>query len=136
MMKRALFVTPIVALAILLGCGRMGLAQSSEVKSPRSMKGYELYSWKIRGQWHFTLLVGTNRLKTRSEVSSPRVRVRGLAALRKKLSRLPEGEQVSWSEGFVPGMSLPPEKMVEEIKDYCERNGITLRVNRTKRALE
>jgi hypothetical protein len=31
---------------------------------PRSFKGYELYSWEEEGQWHFTLITGTDRTKT------------------------------------------------------------------------
>jgi len=31
---------------------------------PRSVKGYELYSWRSGGTWQFTLITGTNRLKT------------------------------------------------------------------------
>jgi hypothetical protein len=90
------------------------------------MKGYELYSWKTRGQWHFALLVGTNRLKSRGEINSPQVRVRGVEALKRKLSRLAEGEEVSWVEGRVPGMVLPPEEIIDEVKGYCDRQGITL----------
>jgi hypothetical protein len=92
------------------------------------MKGYELYSWRIRGQWHFALLVGTNRLKSRGEINSPQVRVRGVEALKSKLSRLAEGEDVSWVEGRVPGAVLPPERIIEEVKGYCDRQGIRLRV--------
>jgi hypothetical protein len=37
---------------------------------PQSMKGYELYSWKSGGTWCFTLITGTNRLKTPAEIAS------------------------------------------------------------------
>lgn len=37
---------------------------------PHSMKGYELYSWEKDGQWHFTLITGTNRTKTIEEIAS------------------------------------------------------------------
>jgi len=37
---------------------------------PHSMKGYELYSWLEDGQWHFTLITGTNRNKTVEEIGS------------------------------------------------------------------
>jgi len=97
------------------------------------MKGYELYSWKIRGDWYFALLVGTNRLKTRREVSSPKARVRGVEALKRKLDRLAEGEEVTWAGGLAPGAVLPPEKIVEEVKNYCGRRGIILRVSRARR---
>jgi hypothetical protein len=38
---------------------------------PHSMKGYELYSWSQDGEWHFTLITGTNRNKTLEEIISP-----------------------------------------------------------------
>jgi hypothetical protein len=93
------------------------------------MKGYELYSWESRGEWYFALLVGTNRLKTRGEISSPKVRVRGLKALKKKLGRLAAGEEVSWSAGMVSGTAMPPERIVEEVENYCDSRGIIVRVS-------
>ena len=94
------------------------------------MKGYELYSWKSRGEWHFSLLVGTNRLKTFSEISSPKISVRGVRALKGRLNQLAGGEELTWSAGLVPRTVLPPEEIVDEVKSYCERRGIVLRVNR------
>lgn len=129
-MNVTLFVIPILATALLLGCCQVSLAQSREPKLQHSMKGYELYSWKIRGEWYFALLVGTNRLKSRREVDSPKARVRGVEALKRKLSRLAEGEEVAWAGRLVPWAVLPPEKIVDEIKNYCDRRGITLRVSR------
>ena len=39
---------------------------------PRSMKGYELYSWYAQqeGEWYYTLITATNRLKTWEEITS------------------------------------------------------------------
>jgi hypothetical protein len=95
----------------------------------KSMKGWELYSWQIRGEWHFSLVVGTNRLKTFKEVSSPDVRVQGIEALNTELNRLAENEQVFWLEQRVPGMARPPEGMVEAIQTYCTERGIRLEVD-------
>jgi hypothetical protein len=93
------------------------------------MKGYELYSWQLRGEWYFALLVGTNRLKIRSEINSPKARVRGIKALKKQLDRLAAGEEVFWSGGRVFGTVIPPERIVEEIKKYCNRYGIIVHVS-------
>ena len=128
-MKPTSFVMPILALALLLGCFQAHLAQSREVRLPHSMKGYELYSWKFRGDWHFSLLVGTNRLKTRNEVTSPKVRLKGVEALKRKLKQLAKGEEVSWPAGRVAGTVLPPEEIIDEVKSYCEERGIIMRVN-------
>ena len=122
---------PVLAVALVLGSGQASLAQSRVAKlPPHSMKGYELYSWKIRGDWYFALLVGTNRRKTRREVSSPKARVRGVEALKRKLDRLAEGEDVIWAGRLAPWAMLPPEKIVEEVKNYCGHRGIILRVSR------
>lgn len=130
-MKTTSFLRPIVVAALLLGCCQAGFAQSSEATlPPHSMKGYELYSWKVRGEWHFSLHVGTNRLKTKKEVTSAKARVKGIEALKILLSQLARGEDVMWSEGLVPRMNLPPDNIIEEIKTFCEQRGILLRISR------
>jgi hypothetical protein len=129
-MKPAPPIGTILATALLVGCYQVGIAQSRGAKLPRSMKGYELYSWEARGEWYFALLIGTNRLKTRHEVSAPQARVRGVEALKRKLDLLAEGEEVLWRTGLVPRTALPPEKIVKEVKTHCDRRGIILRVNR------
>jgi len=94
----------------------------------RSMKGHELYSWQMQGAWHFSLVVGTNRLKTFEEVSSPEVRVQGIEALKGELDELAVGEQVFWSGQRVPHTSLPPDEMIETIHAYCAERGIELEI--------
>ena len=71
-----------VVASLLFGCCQASLAQSRDATLPHSMKGYELYSWKSRGEWLFSLLIGTNRLKTFREVSSRKIRVPGVRAAR------------------------------------------------------
>jgi hypothetical protein len=129
MMKLTSFTVPIFVVVILLGCCQASLAQSREANSPHSMKGYELYSWKFRGEWYFSLLAGTNRLKSRKEVTSLKVRVKGVEALKLRLNWLSRGEEVSWSEGLIPRMVLPPENIIEEVETYCNQHGLILRVS-------
>ena len=92
----------------------------------RSMKGWELYSWRMQGAWYFSLVVGTNRLKTFEEVSSPEVRVQGIEALKRELNKLAGGEQVFWSGQRVPGTSLPPDEIIDAIHAYCRERDIQL----------
>ncbi len=120
----------LVAVAVLIGCCHVSVARSTQAKLPHSMKGYELYSWQARGEWYFALLTGTNRLKSRREVRAPGARVRGVETLKRRLDLLAEGEEVSWSAGLVPGMALPPEGVVRDVKEHCDRRGIILRVSR------
>ncbi len=101
----------------------------AEVLAAPSLKGYELYSWQIEGDWYFTLVVGTNRLKTCDEVTSPEVRVQGIEALKRELNLVPSGEQVFWSTRHVPKMTLPPVEIIDEIGAYCEQIGVQLEVH-------
>jgi hypothetical protein len=119
---------------------------ASDGPLPRSMKGYELYSWQEEGQWHFTLITGTNRNKTLEEIVSGdnieskdgwvKIHVVGVEKIKGVLSRVPEGEFVSWNEGkFVlpteqafAELILPPEDIVNEIKDHAEQCGLDFMV--------
>jgi hypothetical protein len=105
---------------------------------PHGMKGYELYSWQEEGQWHFTLITGTNRNKTLEEIVSGdniesedgwvKIHVVGVEKIKGVLSRAPEGEFVSWNERqfvlpteqVVAELILPPEDIVNEIKAHAE----------------
>ncbi len=125
----------------LLGTGRPLPAQSQGTDLPHSMKGYEMYSWRAYGDWYFALLVGTNRLKTKDEVTAQRSRVGSVEALKEKLQKLPKGEEVIWSAGLVHGMSFPADEVIKEIGAYCDERGIKLQVNApreqsNKRAME
>ncbi len=119
---------------------------------PHSMKGYELYSWYEEGedQWSYTLVTGTNRLKTieefhvRENYESPynswvSITVRDTAALRTVLRRLPEGEHVTWvgpewlkqvgaDKEMIETMRLPDGAVVAELEDFCRELGIDLHV--------
>jgi hypothetical protein len=95
-----------------------------EVAAQHSMKGYELYSWRTDGgDWSFSLLIGTNRLKTKEEITAPNNRLSSVSALKEKLQQLPKGEEVIWQ-----GMSFPEEAVVKVIQAYCDERGIKLQV--------
>ena len=70
---------------------------------PHSMKGYSLYGWTRNGGEYFTLVTGTNRLKTFAELDDPeplvedgwvRIRVNGTDEAADLLSRVPADEFV------------------------------------------
>jgi hypothetical protein len=109
-------------------------------KLPSSFKGYELYSWEEEGQWHFTLITGTDRIKTIEEITSKedflsetgwvKIRVVGADAIKDVLSRLPEGESVFWCDELHTGQStetdlqLPPEEIADAIQEYAKQCGL------------
>ncbi len=94
----------------------------------RSMKGYEMYSWQMRGVWYFSVVVGTDRIKTYDEISSAELRVQGLEALESELDEPPRGERVFWSAQRVANTALPPVRMIEQISGYCRERGIQLEI--------
>jgi hypothetical protein len=107
---------------------------------PHSMKGYELYSWEEESQWHFTLITGTNRIKTLEEITSEedfisqtgwvRIQVVSADAIRDALSGLPEGESVLWCDELHIGQptetdfQLPPERTANAVEEYAEQCGL------------
>jgi hypothetical protein len=113
-------------------------------KLPHSFKGYELYSWEENGQWHFTLITGTNRNKTMEEITSEedyisetgwvKIHVVGADAIKDVLSHLPEGESVSWCDELHIGqttetnLQLPPEQTTDAIKEYAEQHRLDFAV--------
>jgi hypothetical protein len=125
--KRLAMLALFLSLAVMLGGCQSESVEPPEASPIRSMKGYELYSWQIQGDWYFALVVGTNRIKTYDEISS-QVRVQALEALERELDQLPSGEQVFWSAGRVPNTTLPPDEMVDEIRAYCRQRGIQLEI--------
>jgi len=113
------------------------LSITSIEKLPRSFKGYELYSWEEEGQWHFTLITGTNRIKTIEEITSKedsisdtgwvKIQVVGTESIKDVLSRLLEGESVFWCDELHMGQStetdlqLPPEEIADAIEEYAKQ---------------
>lgn len=109
---------------------------------PKSMKGYELYSWQTDSGWVYTLTTGTNRNKSFEEITAPgnltdgdgliKVTVVSIEDLMILLKRLPSGEEVFWSGINLSGevkegtlyFSYPPEEQISTILRLAEETGI------------
>jgi hypothetical protein len=114
---------------------------------PLQMKGYELYSWQSGGDWYFTLITGTNRLKTIAELTTResvvkhdwvKITVNGISDVKAALGRLPPGARVVWygkrdlPRGYpVPEVTLelPPTHLAEEVQSLCSELGIQMTVS-------
>lgn len=116
---------------VLVACLLWTAAAQGPARPARpAFKGMELYSWTAGGkEWRFSLLIGTNRYKPRSERTDPRVAIAGLEALKPKLAGLAEGELLLW--GWEQG-DEPPAAMIEELSRYCRELGIELRMPAAK----
>jgi hypothetical protein len=134
-------ITPIIiGIVLVLGVLIPNIGATSIEKLPHSFKGYELYSWADGSQWHFTLITGTNRLKTIKEITSEgdsisetgwvKIQVVGADAIKDVLSRLLEGESVFWCDELHIGQStetdlqLPPEQIADAIEEYAKQCGL------------
>jgi len=133
-------VKPALIGCLLLG-GLMGsdgcLSNQGSGKGSLSMKGYELYSWPAGQDWDFALMVGTNRLKTLEEITSPQSTLHGVEALKTALRALPANEQVFWagahwleqSQTASGSIAIPPSPIRDEITTLCVQLGIKLTVD-------
>jgi hypothetical protein len=113
---------------------------------PRSMKGYELYSWPEDSQWHFTLITGTNRNKTLEEIISNedfiseagwiQIQVVGVDAIKAVLNRVPKNEFIVWLAGIrselAPqssvNITLPEKPTIDTIKESAEGLSLNLQI--------
>ncbi len=130
----------IIGIVLVLGVLVSSIGATSIEKLGHSMKGYELYSWSEDSQWHFTLITGTNRLKTIEEITSEgdiisetgwvRIQAVGADAIKDVLSRLPEGESVFWcdelhiEQSTETDLQLPPEQIADAIEEYARQCGL------------
>jgi hypothetical protein len=102
-----------------------------------SMKGWEIYSWPAGDDWNYSVLIGTNRLKTYNEVTTTTIIVTGKDTLKMVLNKFPENEFISWKGpgwlercwgGNYGDLSLPDSATVSEIKAYCLQKNLVLQV--------
>ena len=102
-------------------------------------KGYELYSWKVKGRWHYSIHAGTNRAKSYEEITSSGVERVGIEAIKDELKKIPKGEEVFWRSAAHPGvekplskgspiLELPSRKRIKYIRSYCSKLGIKLKL--------
>ena len=107
-------------------------------------KGYELYTWDAAGQTWFTLISGTNRIKTPAEIITPArevitgdgyvaITVAGLDALADWLDRLPVREfvsvtTVSPTTGDVLATTSTPPALAEALRAKAATLGLNLNV--------
>lgn len=127
--RRRLVLAPslmVLALTVAMsGCGGSdgGTAARPDI-SP--LKGYELYSWQVDGDWYFSVQAGTNRLKTYEEVTDAAAALAGADAIIVELEGLGEGAEVIWITEEFQGFSLPPGETVDLIKERCSKAGVSL----------
>ena len=103
------------------------------VKLAESAKGWEMYSWKEKDNWFFSLQKRTDRRKTNEEITEKKTKIEGLAALKEELKKLAKRQTVMWNIGAIVGpekdsnkVSDPSEEMQKEIEKVCDAAGLKL----------
>jgi hypothetical protein len=138
-------------LAMISGCSDEGLKtdnslddvgnpEESSSPLPSNMKGYELYSWSTKGRWNYTLITGTNRIKTYDEIVAKdnieredgwvKITVNDVSRLKKLLGRIPSGQHIGWmpSTTWLSGFSYPSVLIVQEGEKYCVERDLNLMI--------
>lgn len=142
-----LLITLVISVMAACNNGTNAPSEAMRVRLPHSMKGYELYSWQEKDQWHFTLITGTNRIKTLEEITSggdnvtqgewAKMHVLGVDELKTVLGRLPKNEEILWMNDLWSGQAgkdgdkiiLPPGQIIDVVKERCGQCGLDLHVN-------
>ncbi len=116
-----------------------------EIKTPipKSMKGYELYSWNSDGVWKFKLMTGTNRNKSYEEIVSTEKTisnngwvnyfVTGNDELFMLLEQMPRKSFLIWDPTYNPGgneirFKYPDRETVQKVRDICRMKEIELMI--------
>ena len=109
-------------------------AEAPDRTAQLSFKGVELYSWKDTrsAQWRFSLLQGTNRIKTLAEITNPASAIPDMVALKLRLASLAQGERVYWSVSpqYYSELSFPDPRVVEGLVKFAAERHITVVVER------
>ena len=105
----------------------------------KSVKGWELYSWKESEVRWYSLMEATDRTKSFSEVITTFLTVPGESILEQLLRRFPKGEIITmlgpgwlsncWQSSY-GNLSLPPEEEITCIATCCDRQDLVFQLAR------
>lgn len=111
---------------------------------PQSLKGYELFCWKIDFGWAYTIVTATNRNKSFEEITSAdttindeeliKITLTNIEDLLKLIERMPAGEEIFWGGINLAGQvsegtayfTYPPAEDVERILQSAEVAGVSI----------
>ena len=106
-------------------------AEDTQRRTTKYFKGVELYSWRDAAShtWRFSLLPGTNRLKTLAEITDPARTITSVEALKQQLGQLAVGEYVIWRSPDPKQAypSLPSKQVTDDVAETAK----TLKLNLT-----
>ena len=138
-MKKTIYLTVLILAGIIIYCScskndtdtketvPLASIDLDSVSFPNVMKGWELYSWPNGNDWNYSILAGTNRLKTYNEVIHG-LSVTGIDSLKMLLAKmLPEANILWIGEGWLEqcwgknynDLALPPVSIQNQVLQYA-----------------
>jgi len=93
-------------------------ADSVPGRMSHSMKGFELYVWETKGEIYYSLLRGTNRLKSYDEIHNAKVAVNDLKLIKQKIDSISPGETI-----IIKYENIDTTK-VQSLKDYIRSRNL------------
>jgi hypothetical protein len=126
---------PFFLIVVSLFACKPATLSSSERNVKPSFKGIELYSWQDKpGEWKYSILFGTNRVKTIKEVKSRSVSIDELKIV---ISKMAINESIFWNNAADNGsgqdivLPFPPNEVIEELKQYASLYNVNLIIRKS-----
>ena len=116
----------------------LGRIDFETVSIDHSMKGWEIFSWPSGKDWTYSVLPGKNSGNTYESVIGNPLLVVGKDSLKMLLDKFPEQEYLFWVGeerveicwgGNYENISLPDERIIREIRDYCAERNLILMID-------
>lgn len=115
------------------------IASASGQSAVSAGNAYEMYSWKVKGHWYYSLLPRSTGPRTFEEITSnPAIR-RDSSGLQSELRKLPKGAEVFWMYDAPEGarqrpgrasvdIKHPSRKRIKHIKGICDKLRLVLKL--------
>ncbi|HXF40311.1 MAG TPA: hypothetical protein VN687_11410 [Blastocatellia bacterium] len=122
----------------LLMSGLITGAAPAQVRASAPATGYEMYSWKLKGHWYYSLSpLGAAR--TYSDITTNPTICRDSSGLKARLSKLPGTKEIIWmsdaptgalkpAASSTPSIKHPSRKRIKQIRAICSKLGIRLKL--------
>lgn len=120
------------AILLIIGSAQAQIAASGPATS------YEMYSWKLKGHWYYSLLPrGVS--KTYSDITTNPIVCRDSSGLTAQLRKLSGVREIFWMSDAptgamkpattsAPSIKHPSRKRINHIKALCDKLGIRLKL--------
>lgn len=110
----------------------------AQISASGPATSYEMYSWKLKGHWYYSLLPrGVS--KTYSDITTNPIVCRDSSGLEAQLRKLPVAKEIFWmsdaptgalkpAASSRPSIMHPSRKRIKQIRALCAKLGIRLKL--------